>query len=503
MKKTLGAFWMKHPHLFSGILALFFAFFACFLFSSSTSFLFPKINVDSLNLDSNFFYYLASLWLKGETPYLDFFDHKGLYHLAINALAILMGGRYALFALQVVFGSVALFALFESLALFAPKRHDLLFLAGLIYCGLYAMGSSGNTEGEWVLPYVSLAYYAYLRAIKTGKKGFFCLGSFFAGLEVGCALNSRPLDGIWGGALIVSFSVYILRQHWAKELFFNALYALLGLAIPYALILPFAFKGGYAEAMFVSIFEDSWAYISSPLEAQLTWFNRVLTLAVYGLGVALYFYERKKGDPLLGEFFFVSSSIAATLYFVFARYTTYYWSGYTFYILNLLYGVSLLPDFRKTKKHSWSLPLSGLWLALVLVWSTSLTTLYYTVGFQHFSYAETSAVEKAVLSIPEEKRHTKGAVYAIDCDAAVYTIGGIVTQNKYVVNQGEWSRFMPEVKEEMNRYFASSDHPEYVLLGERYDYTEGIYGDLVRTYYEPIAGTHELSAGAFTIYQRK
>jgi len=473
----------QNPRFYLALWALIFSVFAVLLFSTSTSPIYPLTNADFINLDSNFFLYEASLWLKGQTPYLDFFDHKGLYHLAINALALLLGGRYALFVIQILFGFVGVYVLFLAIHLLAGERKSLFLLAGFLYLSLYAMGSSGNVEGEWVLPYVSLAYYYYLKGMRKPSPCSFRLASFFAGVEVGCSLNSRPLDGLWGGAIAVSFFVYALRKKIGWELLYDALFAILGLGLVYALILPFAIHGGYLQAMMKAIFVDSFSYAGSSAWNRGRWLNRLLIVLVYALGVLFFLYQKKKGAFDIALFFFLSASIAAPLYFIFARFTTYYWSGYTFYILNLVYAVSLLPLIGKAKKLSWASPLLYFWATFALVWSISLTALYYTVGLRNFSYLSSENTINFVLSIDEKERTKKGNVFALDCDAAVYTIGGITTNEKYLVNQSNWSSFVPGVKEELERYLSSVEKPHYLLVNENDPITLANFSALIEKNY--------------------
>jgi len=497
-KQSPGS-WIKKPRVMLSLLAFLFAFLSVLFFSTSTSPLYPLNNADFINLDSNLFLYEANLWIHGETPYLDFFDHKGLYHLAINALALLLGGRYMLFFLQILFGFVGVLFLFFAIELLAGEKKDLFLLAGFLYLSLYAMGSSGNVEGEWVLPYVSLAYYYYLKGMKKGGLAPFRIASFFAGIEVGCSLNSRPLDAIWGGVIAVSFFVYALRRKAGWEIVFDALAAILGLAIPFALILPFAFAQGYCGPMMVAIYSDSFSYVTHQAWEKSRWLNRLLILLVYLLGVAFYLIEKKKGDKGTALFFFLSASIAAPLYFLFARFTTYYWSGYTFYILNLVYAVSLFPLIKGRKERSWAKIIMGFWALFASVWSITLVSLYYTSGFGNFSYASSKEIADFIsTNISEDERQKKGNVFAIDCDAAVYTIGGITTTEKYLVNQSNWASFVPDVRSELLRYLSSADKPRYLLVGNDEE-TWANFGDIISPNYEATT----LKTTAFSLYLSK
>lgn len=486
------------------ILAFFFAFLACFFFSTSTSPLYPANNADLIALDSNLFLYEATLWMKGKVPYLDFYDHKGLYHLALDVIGLSMGGggRYGVFALQILFDTLSLFGLFNALSLF---RKDAIVpsLLGIFFLFFYAMGAGGNNEGEWILPWVSWAFYAESRAILEGRKLYFRLGAFLAGLEMGFALNCRPLDGLWGGAILVSYFVYYLAHKGGIELLYEGLFALLGLAIPYAIFLPIAASGGYLGVMFSSIFLDSLAYVKNEDELLMRWLNRLLLLAFFAMAVLLYLFEKKHGNPDLARFYFVSATVAVVLYFLVARYTSYYWSGYTFFLLNAGYALTLCPSFFKG--HPWTQKtLYGTVSSFVLIWLSILLSLYYTVGWRTFSYASSMKIQEAVTSlIREDVRKTPGKVYAIDCDAAIYTDGDIVATNRYLVNQSHWAEFMPEVRENVESYLSSPSRPDYVIFNNRGQITEKNFGSLVRTYYTEVSGSLEASGRAFILYQAK
>jgi hypothetical protein len=275
----------------------------------------------------------------------------------------------------------------------------------------------------------------------------------------------------------------------------------LGLAIPYAIILPFASQGGYLEPMMKAIFADSFLYVNSKhADWEMSrWLNRLLIFLVYLLGVFFFLLERKKGDKEIALFFFISASIAATLYFVFARFTTYYWSGYSFYILNLVYAVSLLPLWGKEKKRSWTTLVLSFWALFAGVWSVSLIALYYTSGVGNFSYHSAQEIETFIRdNITEEERKKEGNVFALDCDAAVYTIGEITTNEKYLVNQSNWSGFIPGVHAELSVYLSSASRPHYLLVSSAKE-TWANFGDIVSPYYV----NSGLSTASFTLYYSK
>lgn len=492
-----------HPRIADICWALGVAFLACFFSSTSTSPLYPATNIDFINTDSNFFLYEASLWLKGYRPYLDFYDHKGLYHLALNGLGLLLGGRYGLFFLQVLFGTTALYFLFQSLREIGAGALTEHLLSSFLYCALYCMGASGNTEGEWVLPLVSLSFYFYSKGIVHSNNHDLVFGSLCAGIEIALSLNSRPLDALWGGAAALSYFVYYLREKRDRSLLFAVLAGLLGILVPSAVFLLVAYCGGYLPAMMQSIFLDSERYLAYPLVSMRA-FNWVLIALVYLLGVFLFLWQWRHNDKSLALFYFISATLAAILYALVARYTTYYWSGYTFYILNLVYAVSSVPPLGK-KKVRLNLVLTGLWCFVWVGWNSILIPLYYTTGFEDFSYQKSLQV-KRVLSdgslIPQTDLQTPGKVFGIDVDAGIYLLSGVTTTEKYCVNQTWWSRFKPEVKTEIVDYLSSAERPQWVLLKEYAD-TKATFQKDVETYYTLVPGSLEASGNMFTLYRAK
>lgn len=482
--------------------ALLFAFLACFFFSSSTSPLYPHTNIDLINLDSNFFLYEANVWNHGGTPYVDFFDHKGLFHIAIDAIGLRRGGRYGVFSLQILAGFLGLIFLFKAIRLLSPEEKGWIIFGGIAYFAMYTISPCGNTEGEWMLPWVSAGFYYLVKGMKTSSLWDFRLGCFLAGLEVGFSLNSRPLDALWGGTMVVAYFVYYLRKKMGIELLYDALSAILGLALPFVLFLSIAYVGGYASLMLKSVFVEGLFYIREPLDSLDTWLNRGIILIVFILEFFCFRYERKKSDPLIAEFFFVASLVSALLYFVCARFYSYYWSGYTFYILNFIYALSLwtpkkLPAFSLPKKASLVLG------SLITVWALTFLTLYYTCGLSNFSASNAQAIETTILNnIPETSRKEKGQVLAIDCDAGVYTVGGIISGEKYFANQSWWSLFMKDVKDSVNKDLLSSTRPSYLLVSENNPWTYDNFGEAIHQNYRSITGTKEASKGLFTIYEK-
>ena len=59
--------------------------------------------------------YDAKAILEGKTPYLEVFDHKGLYHIGVNILGLLINEAFGVFILEIIFQTITIFIVFEIL----------------------------------------------------------------------------------------------------------------------------------------------------------------------------------------------------------------------------------------------------------------------------------------------------------------------------------------------------------------------------------------------------
>ena len=172
----------KHPLVYDLFICLFFGFLSCSVYCVSTSFLYPAINADQVSVDSVFNQLYGQLWAEGRVPYVDFYDHKGLFPWGINALASFMGGRYALFFLEVLATSSIFYFLDLSLREAGMGAVSYLFAAASLFTFFHCVMGADNQEGDWVLPFVAASFYFFVRGIVRSEgnlpqsRGLFLLG---------------------------------------------------------------------------------------------------------------------------------------------------------------------------------------------------------------------------------------------------------------------------------------------------------------------------------------
>jgi len=474
VKKLTRLKWFSitHPHLYDGVIALFVALFIALFFSTSLSPIYLGENSSGMNMDSNLFRYCASIWLNGGVPYIDFFDHKGLYHLAIDLLGLWIGGRYGIWFLEIVFYWADLMILLPSVRLLFgdERRYRIAFY--LLFTALQGCVLEGNLEGEWVLPFVSLFASAYVFGIvKQNPKAFF-LGSFAMGLDVGLALNSRPVDGIYGALGALFFSIFCFRHHQYFALLKNALIAILGCAIPFVIFYSLAYAQGFKDLMVEAVFVQSSSYLFNSFFGitPLVWGYKLQALATAILLGLFFFFERKTAPKQsdLAFFFFFVGGAADLIFFVILGYGHYFQSGFGFLSLAFLYGLSHCPKI----KAGALLRFVNAFLFLFLVGDLGFFSIaYYTPqGLDGYSYSETQEMAATISEMKKQGAGAKGSVFAIDVDCGFYIQGDFVVNERYMAFQKNWCRDNPAVAGEVLDYLSGGlegkKQPKWVLVSK-------------------------------------
>ena len=463
-------------------LALVVSFAACFLFGTGNSPLFRIASYDFINKDSNFFYFEAVQAIKGYKPYIDIYDHKGLYHLGISMLGVLMGGHIGILILEGINATITNFLVLRSVRMICENKPlpRLFCLVGAVT--LTSVLCSGNLEGEWLMPYVATNLFFFIKGLRTNEVKYFYIGSFFMGLGVGVSFNSRPLDSFWCTAGAVYLFIDTLKKKTWKKLLLCALISIVGFLVPFLIIWPIAAINGFFNEMIDALYVHNIFYASRTNLVLDTWVNRAVIFGVAGLFVFFYFIQRKE-DKEVAFYFLILTLVAATLLFLVARYPNYYWSGFPFYEITITYFLYTLRKRYKYGKANFR-GFASLAAGCVSIWTVVLFVGYYGSGILDFRYQDNLLYrDQIVQTIPEEVRHSPGAVLGIEVDSCVYEYGEIDPAYRYFCNQAWWSIDRPEIAVDVKAYLSGSSKPQYVLFG-KWDLAEEIYGETLRAHYE-------------------
>src|SRR5574344_164365 len=506
-KRVFYRFFLSHPRLADLAFALLFGFFLALVACTAFSPLYPAENFSILDGDSNLFRYFGQLMLEGKTPYLDFYDHKGIYHLSIMALGLWLGrgSRYGIWFLNILCLSLDLYFLFRSCRLLSGSEISYRLFAVLFFGMLYVFDGEGGDEAEWMIPYIALFLYGYLRAISNQSPRWFLFGSFFMGLEVGCAFNSRPLDALWGGVGAIAYLVYYFRYCRNRDLLFNVLIALGGFALPFLIIYPIAYSHGFLSEMVYALFVQSSHYaIRLQLQFNLAWILLlVLILALLAFFVLSYRYENKKHpeDYPLNEFFLVYGVSAFLLLSLFCSSFHYFAPSFGFLALSFVHFFHSLPapDLKRKSLRIWSISVSSVGLAFAL----AIVLMYYAIPNAFFNYADSLEMEEGIQAIQEADKKEGGdgrnnRIFGIDVDPIVYLTGNLRVDERYLAFTVNATMDNPNVADEIKAYLADSSRPEWVLYGDG-EFIDGIYKTTVVTYY----AESSIHSNHFTVYHAR
>ncbi len=456
-------------------LSLALAFFLSLFFSFSLSPLYPLPGISSFTYDNEFFLLEASLLLEGRVPYVDFYDHKGTFHVYLTALGLLMGGRGGVFLLEVLAGAFSFFFLLRSAYLLFPRRSrasSFLLAASLSVLGRFLVLNGGGHEGEWILPWVSLSLFLLLFGTLRKKNWAVLLSMFLSGTAAGLSLMSRPLDAFAALSICFLRLLLVLKEkepilHLAKD----AALAFLGLLPPLSLFLGLAAGGGYLDAMLEALLGGNASYLSSigteiyPLDQFLLTFLGALVSSCFYLGIgALY---RRRGAPLDG---ILSSFAFATSFYLlllspFMRYFNYLWGAFPLLFLPLME----FPFKREGRvERAWRIGLFSLGILVFSLSSLLNPALYWSgAGAYGLSIKKSEEYLHDMDLIPEEA-YREGEVFVLNVDASLYLLKEdfLAPDCPCLHFQSWWSAFSPSVREAVEGYLLGPDRPRYIIMGE-------------------------------------
>ena len=458
-----------HPHVAMLLAALLCAFFIELFASVSTSPLYPAAYAyNDVSIDPNFFLFAGQLLREGKTPYVDFFDHKGLYVFLLNAAGLSLNiGKFGVFLLQVVFYAATLTLLYEAMRELGYGKRGILTTTCLFFIGSVAC-YGGNHTGEWLLPWGALIVFFFARAYARNSEKYYLLAVFAGGLQAGFSFNSRPSDAMWGLAVCLAYFIHYLRKQ-KKDL--GLLYAIglafLGFALPFAVTIPMSIAGGYTETMIKAVIVQNIVYVSGH-EQSFRWFYHLLVglWLLCGLGMTVYRFRRqKKGD--LHFFLLCNLLIGGGVNLLIARYTHYYISAFPVMALEIVSFLALLKgkrfDFAERKPR---FVLDGILSGGGLVLGVVILALSYTVGWFDFSTSMEARIESSIrATIPDADLKTLDRVYCLDTNVSVYLNNGIrVSTNTYTF-QTWWALDNKDVGPTVLKYLQEKK-PTWIIQGD-------------------------------------
>lgn len=450
--------------------------------------LYGDIQFGHNEFDANFFLYLGYAYINGQKPYIQIFDHKGLYIFWIEGLGALMGGRIGMYIIMSIYMSINIFCyilIFRELKFSKPLSYIYSFLIGLALMMFSAMGA--HHSGELLNPFFSLMILFYVMAIERKEKKFFYLGSSLAGLAAGLSFISRPSEVSLPFAAVIFYFVYWLKYEKNLELLWNALLAIFFFIIPLSASFIEAISRGFFEEMLKCVFLQSSSYLYNHSDLSRTITRLLTAVLVLGSLLSLSFNKKKMKDE---EFIFLVSllSIDGLFQILVARYINYWISYLPIVLLSLILSYSP----KNVDKKATTI-LSGV-LSLEYVAAISLFVISAYVPntpwkFLNDDLHTTTYINeecKANLDKIEEKdpNHEK-EIYLMDANAAALVYMGRLSDCKYVSNSSWWSFDNPSINEYVLTYIQENK-PFWIITSSEGYQTDNPLHDYVKENYKEI-----------------
>ena len=318
MISAIRRFQENHYRLFSLILGLVFGFFCAFIASALANLLYTHFPVSYFYNDSNMFYYMGQRLVAGDKPYIDFYDHKGLYIVYYHALGILLGGRVGMLIVEGITFGLFFFWLLLIARYLKFNKYWTLFLC-LTFTGLYAITAQNPNDVEPTLPFMGGALYFFIRGRNGRSYKDFLFANAFAGFTAGISLNIRPSDCLVSLSLVFGFFVYVLidRSIGVKKKITTLLYhAAITLAFLIAASFPplvHGVLGGFAKQMYEATIFSNFKYVDRVATGMLVTYCRVAIIA--GL-ISVIIPTLIKIDELGKTYFLVTFAVALVQFLV-------------------------------------------------------------------------------------------------------------------------------------------------------------------------------------------
>lgn len=427
--------------------------------SSSLSPVYGPYEGSNFTYDGALFQYEALSILKGNKPYLDIYDHKGLFHLGINILGVLINKDYGLIVLEIVSQTISIFFFVKTIKQISPSKR-IKAITILFFMFVRLLAGAGNTIGIWLTPFIALYYFFFVKGLKNGENIWFYFGSILLGITAGLALNSRALDMVyvWGGVIFL-FVLSIKEKTW-KEFFKNIGIVATSFILVCSIFAIITATNGYLKEMLEATIIDNFIYVGRQNGALLDEiFMKIICVLLLTLFSIVFFaYKNKVSDKKMNLFVFISGVSAFLPLIVLIKFFSHFLASIPLMGLSIAYFIDAFPKENKVLKNTFLGVFSSLSVVLLLT-----PLVYYTVGLGDFSSKKNDLDVIALNNAIPESERNDNEIYVIDASCAVYLYLDVVTDCKYYCNQTWWS-YDNENVFDISMDYVKSHTPKYLVV---------------------------------------
>ncbi len=485
----LKEFFNKQRIITFVVMSFVLAFFTILIASSAASFLYRYQPSNNFVNDQNMFYYLGKMMVLGKTPYVEVFDHKGLYLFYYCALGYALGGRVGFFILQVITMSLTYWFMFLALdELKVQKTMKIVAILGFFALYCFSMQAPGDAEPQ--LPLLTLMVYFYARGLMRKSNHSFLIGNILAGLTAGIAINIRASDALVPFAFTMAYLVFAIRNKMVKELFANIIVCVLALFFACLPPLIHSYVGGFMKEMYTAVIFDNFRYVAAgdngvaaaPILARGA---IVLLMTAYYVPLIINRKKLEKDEFLM---WIISGSIMFAIQLVIAYFAHYLIIMMTFYFVVIARFYDLfVVEPSKAKRVS----LKASFIILAVASMITYPTVYYTVQYQ--KDVEITQFINENISLEERQ---SGHVLCIGCASAIYNNSNIIIGYGDFNSQGNHIKISSIYSKENFIEYLKSGECHYVIqwanadMSDAQAVTSWVSSEEGQTYFVKIPGKH-------------
>ena len=349
----MKAFILKHPRLSTIIACALLSMIVVLISCSLASFLYPTIAMQHYYSDAATFVIMGKSLGEGKIPYVEVFDHKGLYIFYTTFLYAFLG-KFWIFIFMSICMTVSLVFLVFALKELEMNNRTIAFGA-LFFIALYVFFAQFPGDADLVLMAGAMMFYFYIRGYKRNNDKDHLIACLLAGVSAGFALNMRPSDAMLGFAFMVFYLVKRIMDKKIGIMFRDAALCLLALVITVLPAYIHAYSGNFLNEMVDAVFLSNFRYLGSASDKNvlLVWICRLMVTAIFGGFILLWFFKRKEYQLEESLFIVINSGIILLIQFVIALFPYYLISVSGFMSLAFIITINkyhLLDEEKKSAK---------------------------------------------------------------------------------------------------------------------------------------------------------
>lgn len=349
----MKAFYLKHPKLVTVIACALMSMLVVLTACSLASFLYPNIAMQPYYNDPATFVIMGKEMASGKTPYVEIFDHKGLYIFYITFLYAYLGKFWIFLFMSICITVSLVFFVFALKELELSNRT--IVVGAMFFMGLYIFFAQFPGDADLIVTVGMLMLYFYIKGYKRNENKYYLIACVLAGVSAGIAMNIRPSDAMLGFAFMVFYLVKRIMEKKIAIMLRDAALCLVALAITALPAYIHAYTGHFLSEMVDAVFLSNFKYLGSASDKNvvLVWLSRLIVFGVFCGLIILWLFKLKEYKFEETLFVVIISGILLVIQFAIALFAHYLISVSGFISLALVITISkyhLLDEEKKSAK---------------------------------------------------------------------------------------------------------------------------------------------------------